>query len=362
MHKTLFSLSLSKEQKAVAALFSAFALAFTAHEIYSTFDFYRDIENVDAHILGRVGYEVAGFAHSVLFCLALVTAKGRKSLLLRAVFVAVVPLLFIGAARNFLTDEASYSPPSLLPLVLFSLNFLLAKLIFALARLFVRFRRKQVERPKIRRLARSALRFLLASVGALAAAFALSVPLAALFWKINDYPTLNGLGLGVGFPELCYLTALMVWFPASLLLIFVLPKRIWTDFGTISFAAFFFNFAVLSAFLFEGSIGFEGVCLWNPLEDTRHSPTFNVRAVPLLQTGMTAQEALALVGDPLSARRLDTERTPLDFSDPNAFHGNFTLRFTGDGASSIADFAWYELWLEFEDGRLKEIEGTWQYD
>lgn len=41
---------------------------------------------------------------------------------------------------------------------------------------------------------------------------------------------------------------------------------------------------------------------------------------------------------------------------------NNTMYYTWDGKCSFGDFAWYELRIELEDGKVSEITSRWMYD
>ena len=89
--------------------------------------------------------------------------------------------------------------------------------------------------------------------------------------------------------------------------------------------------------------GAETQCMYSPLIDTEHSETFNPYNVPKVRTGMTREEVIQLIGEPLYEREN-------------------TMHFTDDGACSFGDFAWYELWIDFEDGKASEIYSDWMDD
>ncbi len=102
---------------------------------------------------------------------------------------------------------------------------------------------------------------------------------------------------------------------------------------------------LLSCVSFAGTFfyGFEGECIYDPLIDTRHTDSFNPYNIPKLETGMTKEEVVELIGQPL--RDTDTE-----------------MQFTGDGASPHGDFAWYDFSIALEDGKVVGIRSKWTYD
>ncbi len=89
--------------------------------------------------------------------------------------------------------------------------------------------------------------------------------------------------------------------------------------------------------------GFEGRCVYNPLIDTECDSSFNPYNIPKLKPGMDKVEVVSLIGAPL-------------YAPDNSFE------YTRDGKCSFGDFAWYELCIDFENGKVSKITSRWVYD
>lgn len=102
---------------------------------------------------------------------------------------------------------------------------------------------------------------------------------------------------------------------------------------------------VFSVLLFISGFvwGIEDLCIYNPLIDTKYEKSFNPYNIPKIKVGMDRAELINLIGVPISER-------------------NNTMEYTWDGKCSFGDFAWYELRIELEDGKVSEITSRWMYD
>ncbi len=101
--------------------------------------------------------------------------------------------------------------------------------------------------------------------------------------------------------------------------------------------AFFGLSFLLSLFSLTGC---ETMCVYNPLIDTRHSADFNPYNVPRLEVGMSREKVISLIGTPLG-------------------ENNGYMDYTSDGAFKFGDFAWFELLIKLEDGKVSKITSLW---
>ena len=89
--------------------------------------------------------------------------------------------------------------------------------------------------------------------------------------------------------------------------------------------------------------GYENLCIYNPLIDTKYEKSFNPYNIPKINVGMERAEIISLIGVPISEI-------------------NNTMYYTWDGKCSFGDFAWYEFYIELEGGKASEIKSHWMYD
>ena len=85
----------------------------------------------------------------------------------------------------------------------------------------------------------------------------------------------------------------------------------------------------------------------------------DVRAtVKALQIGMTKEDVLSLVGEPLYAEDSKNHYALEDDFDTADF-----FDYTGDAASFFADFGWYEFSVRFDsEGKASEVTSRWMDD
>ena len=95
--------------------------------------------------------------------------------------------------------------------------------------------------------------------------------------------------------------------------------------------------------IFEFVWGYENLCIYNPLIDTKYEKSFNPYNIPKIELGMERAEIISLIGVPISEK-------------------NNTMHYTSDGNSSYGDFAWYEFYIELEGGKASKIKSHWMYD
>ena len=177
--------------------------------------------------------------------------------------------------------------------------------------------------------------------------------MAQFFWRTVDYGFWNNEGLvqyapGYTFGFVAQSFSCLFMLPAAVLCIACIRKEIFALLPRYVPCALLLLLAVCT-FLTLVPIGGKGDCVWNPLEDTRHTDSFTPEGIPSLSLGQTQEDVRALLGEPLSIGKDKA--------------GGITLYYTGDAASFLADFAWYELNLYFSaDGQLNKITSRWMND
>ena len=142
----------------------------------------------------------------------------------------------------------------------------------------------------------------------------------------------------------------VVWFSVGLGIIgwiisaIIMRKSLFRGLGfvflPIEIIIFFFSILFAFSLFFWG---YESLCMYNPLIDTEYSESFNPYNIPKLKVGMTRDEVVDLVGLPIS-------------------ESNNNMDYTGDGKCSFGDFAWYELYLKLENGKVVDITSWWVHD
>lgn len=199
--------------------------------------------------------------------------------------------------------------------------------------------------------------------------------MVALLKKVCAFSIFLALGaaisliFGVAFGSIFFITrdvALIDAICSEMAGVYTFPSYVFEFTMGLSFFAFVISAIALRKFLFRGSgfvllplviavfvfsfifssfslLGCETQCVYNPLIDTRHSDDFNPHNVPELKVGMSREQVAALIG------------TPLD-------ENGRCMEYTSDGALQIGDFSWYNLLLEFEDGKVSKITSNWCYD
>jgi hypothetical protein len=106
---------------------------------------------------------------------------------------------------------------------------------------------------------------------------------------------------------------------------------------------------VIIFYMFTG--GFEGICPWNILEDTRYSDNFNVYNINKVEIGMGEDKVIELIGDPY-----------FPYSNDKNTNGEYRQYWTSDGKSNFGDFAWLEIIIKFKNNKVDDINIQWVYD
>ena len=112
----------------------------------------------------------------------------------------------------------------------------------------------------------------------------------------------------------------------------------------IPFKIIIFLFLLLTFFLYSH---LESLNHLYPLIDTSFAKYFNVYNIDKIQKYMKEDEIVSLLGDPLEIRK---------------HNENIIYQFTQDGKSIIGDWAWLEVYVIFEDGKVIEKSFKWVYD
>jgi len=87
----------------------------------------------------------------------------------------------------------------------------------------------------------------------------------------------------------------------------------------------------------------EGIYPLEPLVDTQMAPSYSPAMFDEIKVGMTEDEVLQKLGEPLTRTRS-------------------RWGYTMDGACSWGDFAWLYQYIEFEGGHVVRILAGWAYD
>lgn len=148
---------------------------------------------------------------------------------------------------------------------------------------------------------------------------------------------------GYSFPEYFIEFTMGLGFAAFVISAIILRKSLFTGLGFMFLLLEIPLFVILLFFSSIPLVGWETQCIYAPLIDTGHSETFNPYNVPQLEIGMSRDEVLSLIGKPL-------------------WEQNGCMSFTEDGACPFGDFAWYVLYVYFENGKVVEIYSSWMDD
>jgi hypothetical protein len=95
----------------------------------------------------------------------------------------------------------------------------------------------------------------------------------------------------------------------------------------------------------------ETYCPWNPFVDTTFSELFGKNDIAKLydiKVGMSKEEVVTVLGEP---RNKGTYKNGTEYYE-----------YTGDGASIIGDWAWFEVRFEFRNDVLVEKRIGWVHD
>ena len=106
------------------------------------------------------------------------------------------------------------------------------------------------------------------------------------------------------------------------------------------------------------------VCPWDPLIDTEYSDTFNIYNIDKIKEGMTKENVIELIGDPLFVRINEEGTGKLEFTSDGKYQRTMEKNNYGDFAwySIGGGYAWFNYDLEFKDEKLIKIESFWAHD
>ena len=127
-------------------------------------------------------------------------------------------------------------------------------------------------------------------------------------------------------------------FPAKMLILFILYFIVWFAWDT--------------------------VCPWDPLIDTSYSNNFNIYNIDKMYLGMTKENALEIMGEPLFERTNEEGNLILDFTSDGKYYKSMATNVYGDFPwySIAGGYAYFYYSLEFDNGILVKIESFWAYD
>lgn len=113
---------------------------------------------------------------------------------------------------------------------------------------------------------------------------------------------------------------------------------------------------LISAVAYLALGGMESYCVIWPSIDTRYAPDFSERRFARVEVGMTREQVVGLIGQPLGTGRY--------YSGHPAYKtaGDEVWTYTGDGAAWWGDWAWLSRQVIFRDGRVAQTVYWTYYD
>ena len=105
-----------------------------------------------------------------------------------------------------------------------------------------------------------------------------------------------------------------------------------------------------------GSTGNEGYCWLWPSIDTRYAPDYAERKFQRIESGMTQEQVVGLIGQPLRKQSY-LGRDPVRLARREE-----EWSYTGDGAAWVGDWAWLSRKVVFNDGRVVQTVSRINYD
>jgi hypothetical protein len=100
--------------------------------------------------------------------------------------------------------------------------------------------------------------------------------------------------------------------------------------------------------------GWDGICLWDILADTKYSENFNIYNIDKIYIGMEKEKVFELIGDPLSKYNQEKDKYYWT-SDGKSWN-------TGFGWFLRHDFAWFHICIIFYDNKVEIIDNFWAFD
>jgi hypothetical protein len=98
--------------------------------------------------------------------------------------------------------------------------------------------------------------------------------------------------------------------------------------------------------------GWDEICLWDVLSDTRYSDNFIIYNIEKIEIGMEKEKVIELIGDPLYIYDNEYAWTG---DGKNFEHNAFIFFMRGD-------FAWFNYRIVFKDNKVSNIYSHWAYD
>ena len=147
----------------------------------------------------------------------------------------------------------------------------------------------------------------------------------------NDFMFFSFYGISL----VCYIVVLIFNMIKSL----EINKNIFLQFILI-------KYLVLSFFMIVSFNGWDSICPWNPVIDTKYSDTFNIHNLNMIEIGMTKEHVISLIGDPLRIIKNENVAEILKYTDDNK--GNKII----ENQFIFAYFAWINIELEFQENIL----------
>jgi hypothetical protein len=99
--------------------------------------------------------------------------------------------------------------------------------------------------------------------------------------------------------------------------------------------------------------GWDGICIWDILSDTRYSDNFKIQNIDKIVIGMEKEKVIEFIGEPLH-RNSNNEYSWT--SDGKNWDQNISVLFLRK------DFAWFHFDITFKDNKVYEIDSFWAYD
>ena len=128
----------------------------------------------------------------------------------------------------------------------------------------------------------------------------------------------------------------------------------------IFFLLFPVKLFILFVFYLFTWFAWDTICPWDPLIDTEYSDTFNIYNIDKIEIGMTKENVINLIDDPLFEDGTEKLRFTLD----GKYHRSKEINDYGDFTwySIAGGYAWFSYNLNFENDILINIESFWAHD
>jgi hypothetical protein len=193
----------------------------------------------------------------------------------------------------------------------------------------------------------------------------LALIISVIIWIIRDKPLIDTANIW----EYTFLYVLLnIFFTVSLIsyiiiLLWNIKKSLQIDkniFILFAPVKLFVLFALYTVVWFA----WDTICPWDPLIDTKYSDTFNIYNIDKIKEGMTKENVIELIGDPLFTGINEEGSAKLEFTSDGKYQKSMEKNYYGDFAwySIGGGYAWFNYDLEFKDDILIRIESFWAHD